>query len=51
MNQSFFYVRDHGITTEDIYPYKGYSLPLCKYNDQTDKKWTISDCVQVLTNN
>jgi len=45
MNQSFWYVRDHGITTEDKYPYRGVGST-CKYQD-ADKAWTISDCTEV----
>ncbi|MCB0369389.1 MAG: hypothetical protein KDD45_08040 [Bdellovibrionales bacterium] len=43
MNLSFFYVKDHGITTEAKYPYRGVGST-CKYNEDTDKVWTISDC-------
>lgn len=46
MNLSFFYVKDHGITLESKYPYKGTG-GTCKYNDSTDKYWTISDCTEV----
>ena len=46
MNQSFWYVRDHGITTEDKYPYR-VVLGTCRYNAETDKVWTISDCTDV----
>jgi len=45
MNQSFWYVRDHGITTEDKYPYHGVGST-CKYTD-ADKVFTISDCTEV----
>jgi len=45
MNQTFFYVRDHGITTEDKYPYRGVDST-CKYAD-TDKVWSVSDCTEV----
>jgi hypothetical protein len=44
MNQTFFYVKDQGITTEQRYPYKGISMP-CKYNETRDKVWQIKDCV------
>jgi len=50
MNQSFFYVRDHGITTEAKYPYKGIFSVKCHYDAETDKAWTISDCSQVTVN-
>lgn len=46
MNLSFFYVRDHGITTEAKYPYHGVGST-CKYNEDTDKAWTIKDCTEV----
>jgi cathepsin L len=46
MNLSFFYIKDNGITTEDKYPYKGVGAT-CKYNETTDKAWTVSDCTQV----
>lgn len=49
MNQSFWYVRDHGITTQDKYPYRGV-LGTCRYNQETDKVWTISDCTEVTVN-
>ena len=42
MNLSFFYVKDHGITEESKYPYRGVNGK-CNYNDQ-DAAWTISDC-------
>ena len=45
MNMSFWYVIDNGITNESAYPYKGVGST-CKYND-TQKVWTISDCVDV----
>lgn len=48
MNQTFFYVRDHGITTEDKYPYQGIG-GTCKYND-TNKGWANSDCTEVTAN-
>ena len=50
MNQSFFYVKDHGITTESKYPYKGILGVKCHYDAETDKAWTISDCSQVQVN-
>jgi KDEL-tailed cysteine endopeptidase len=46
MNQSFWYVRDNGITTEDKYPYRGV-LGTCHYNSTTDKVWDIKDCTEV----
>lgn len=49
MNQSFWYVHDHGITTETKYPYRGWKLPSCKYTD-ADKEWSISDCTEVTVN-
>lgn len=45
MNLSFFYIKDHGITTESKYPYKGVGST-CKYND-ADKVWTVSECTEV----
>ena len=45
MNLSFFYVKDHGITEESKYPYKGIGQA-CHYND-ADAAWTISDCTEV----
>ena len=50
MNLSFFYVKDHGITTEDKYPYRGIGSS-CKYNEETDKVWSISDCTEVTVDN
>jgi len=46
MNFSFFYVKDHGITTEAKYPYKGIGGS-CRYKQETDQAWTISDCTEV----
>lgn len=46
MNYSFWYVTDHGITTESKYPYKGVGGS-CHYNDTTDKAWTVKDCTDV----
>ena len=46
MNLSFFYVKDHGITTEQKYAYHG-AKSTCKYNEEKDKVWQISDCVEV----
>jgi len=46
MNLSFFYVKDHGITTEQKYAYHG-TKSTCKYNEENDKVWQISDCVEV----
>ena len=45
MNQTFFYVRDNGITTEDKYPYHGVGAA-CKYT-AADKVWANSDCTEV----
>lgn len=45
MNMSFWYVIDHGITTEAKYPYKGVG-GTCRYTD-ADKDWTIKDCTDV----
>ena len=47
MNYSFWYIKDHGITTESKYPYKGWGLGNCHYNESTDKVWTVSDCYEV----
>ena len=49
MNQSFWYVRDHGITVEAKYPYRGVGST-CNYN-VADKAWTISDCTEVTVKN
>lgn len=49
MNQSFWYVKDNGITTEDKYPYHGVGST-CKYTP-ADKVWTISDCTEVTVDN
>jgi len=46
MDQAFWYVKDHGITLEGTYPYKGVGGS-CKYNADSDKAWTISDCTDV----
>ena len=46
MNFSFFYVKDHGITEEKKYPYKGIGGS-CHYNESTMKAWGISDCTEV----
>jgi C1A family cysteine protease len=46
MNLSFFYVKDHGITLESKYSYHGTG-GTCKYNEETDKAWTINDCTEV----
>ncbi len=40
---SFWYVRDHGITLESKYPYKGVGGS-CHYNETTDSSLKISDC-------
>ena len=48
MNMTFWYVIDHGITTETKYPYKGVGST-CKFND-ADKVWQISNCVDVTVN-
>jgi C1A family cysteine protease len=49
MNLSFFYVKDHGITTEDKYHYHGIG-GLCKYDPEAEKAWTISDCTEIPVN-
>lgn len=49
MNQTFFYVKDHGIATEDRFPYKGIGMT-CKYDETKDKAWQISDCTEVKVN-
>ena len=46
MSWSYYYVKDHGITTEDKYPYFGRD-GTCKYDEAKMKAWTISDCVNV----
>ena len=50
MNMSFWYVKDHGITTEAKYPYHGIGINACKYKEETDKVWTISDCTEIPEN-
>ena len=49
MNVTFFYVRDHGITTEDKYPYTANENK-CRYDEVRDKVWSISDCTEVTVN-
>ena len=46
MSWAYYYVKDHGITTEDKYPYFGRD-GTCKYDETKMKAWTISDCVNV----
>jgi len=46
MDQAFWYVKDHGITLESNYAYRGVDGQ-CKYNPDSDKAWTISDCTDV----
>lgn len=43
MNMSFWYIIDHGITTESKYPYKGVGGS-CHYNETTDSVTKISGC-------
>lgn len=40
---SFWYIIDHGITTESKYPYKGVGGS-CHYNETTDSVTKISGC-------
>ena len=47
MNYTFWYIKDHGIATETSYPYRGWKLPSCKYDEATEKAWTVKDCYQV----
>jgi cathepsin L len=49
MNQSFWYVKDEGITLEASYPYRGVGGQ-CHYNASTDKAWIISDCTDITVN-
>lgn len=46
MDNAFWYVKDHGITLESTYPYKGVG-GTCRYNPDQDKAWTVSDCTDV----
>lgn len=46
MDMAFFYVKDHGITLESTYPYKGTNGK-CNYDPTKDQAWTISDCTDV----
>lgn len=50
MDYAFFYVRDHGITLETTYPYKGVGAS-CKYDEAKDKAWGIKDCTDVTPDN
>ena len=45
MNLSFFYIKDHGITEESKYPYRGVG-GTCHYKDE-DAVYTINDCTEV----
>ena len=46
MDGAFYYVKDHGITLESKYPYKGIDED-CTYDSATQKVWGISDCTDV----
>ena len=50
MNMSFWYVKDHGIALESKYPYHGIGINPCKYHEETDKAWQISDCTEIPEN-
>lgn len=47
MEHAFHYVIDHGIATEDKYPYKGVAGS-CHY-EPSDKAYQIYDCTNVTT--
>ena len=46
VNTSFLYVVDHGIALESRYPYEE-KKGTCRYNESTDKAWTITNCTEV----
>ena len=48
MNLTFFYVKDHGITTDKEYPYKAMDNK-CAYHEEKQAA-SISDCVEVPVN-
>lgn len=45
MNTAFWYIKDNGITTNDIYPYNGLDNQ-CKYDPNT-AIYKISDCAHL----
>lgn len=50
MQQAFWYIIDHGITKNQIYPYTGTQSLKCNYS-LTDKYAKFSRCAQVPTGN
>jgi KDEL-tailed cysteine endopeptidase len=48
MNMSFWYVKDHGITTEESYPYRAIGGS-CRYSESM-KAFTVEDCAEVTVN-
>ena len=49
MPWAFWYVIDHGITTEDKYPYTARTQQ-CKYDESKQKVWQIKDCTEITPN-
>ena len=49
MTYAYWYIKDHGVTTQAKYPYKATKMSSCKYHDE-DKQCGISDCVAITPN-
>lgn len=50
MDNAFKYVKDHGITTTDVYPYKAVDQT-CKYDPKTSSGITVTGFTDVPSNN